>query len=495
MSEAAAALGAAQAAAASRLQALLEAAATEVSPSVAAALHAPREAVRATLCSDGPDLSCHAPVAAWRRLLAAAADAAPDCECGVFRLPPDPPALPAGVALVTRGPLGALRRREYRSPAALAEAWLEAAGEGGALAALCADARCAPGGALRFTTRAQAAAQRAAGRLACRLCGSYFAERRGLRDHSQVAHGAPYEESLQAVRAAQQALLPIPPPRPPCGAVAADGAVRDALCDETLADALAARAAEAQRLRNALPPGLAAARDGDVRALQALLSAGWDPRAEADRHGSSALLWAAGGGHLEACRLLVAHGCLPAAAQKRDGRTALHWAARNGHVDVVAWLVRDCGCDPDAATRDGTTPLHWAAHGGHLRVLTWLLEEGGADCGARNAYGCNAGQWAAQAGDVAVCDWLLRRGLDWRVLNRNGHSALHKAAVKGRADVCRWLLSAPRLGAEHMQPDGDGNTPASMAAAEGFTELADWLAKAAKEAIAAENAAHVALQD
>ena len=246
----------------------------------------------------------------------------------------------------------------------------------------------------------------------------------------------------------------------------------------------------------ALEPGLEACRSGDLARLRQLVEEqGWQPLAACDEHGSGPLLWAAGGGHLAACRLLVAHGCMPGAAQKRDGRTALHWAARNGHVAVVTWLVRDCGCDPDAATRDGTTPLHWAAHGGHLRVLAWLLDEGGAECGTRNAYGCNAGQWAAQAGDVAVCDWLLRRGLDWRVLNRNGHSALHKAAVKGRADVCRWLLAAPRLGREHMQPDGDGNTPASMAAAEGFTELADWLAKAAKEAIAAENAAHVALQD
>jgi len=480
MTEAAAALGAAQAAAASRLQALLEAAAAEVCPSVAAALRSPREAVKATLCADGPDLRCHAPVAAWRRLLATA-EAPADGQCGAFRLPDG-----GGVAVVTRGPLGALRRREYRGAAALAEAWLDAAGDAGALSALCADARAAPGGALRFTTRAQAAAQRAAGRLACRLCGYYFAERRGLRDHCQVAHGAPYEESLQAVRAAQQALLPIPPPRPLLSDVrAADDAaapLADALSDDALAGALAARAAEAQRARNALPPGLAAARDGDVGALQALLAAGWDPRAEADRHGSNALLWAAGGGHLEACRLLAAQGCSPSAAQKRDGRTALHWAARNGHVAVVAWLVRDCGCDADVATRDGTTPLHWAAHGGHVAVMRWLLDEGRADCGARNAYGCNAGQWAAQAGDVAVCDWLLRRGLDWRVLNANGHSALHKAAVKGRAAVCRWLLDAPRLGKEHMQPDGDGNTPASMAAAEGHHDLAEWLAQAALRA-------------
>ena len=44
----------------------------------------------------------------------------------------------------------------------------------------------------------------------------------------------------------------------------------------------------------------AAARDGDVPALQAHLAAGWDP-ASLDKHGSTALMWAAGGGHLDVC--------------------------------------------------------------------------------------------------------------------------------------------------------------------------------------------------
>ena len=71
--------------------------------------------------------------------------------------------------------------------------------------------------------------------------------------------------------------------------------------------------------------------------------------------------------------------------------------------------------------------------------------------------------------------WLLRRGLDWGVLNSNGHSCLHKSALKGQTAVCRWLLDCVPLGLAHMQPDGDGNTPESFARAEGFAELADEL--------------------
>lgn len=50
-------------------------------------------------------------------------------------------------------------------------------------------------------------------------------------------------------------------------------------------------------------PGLAAARDGDVAALEALLTSGWRPNTQ-DTKGCTALMWAAGAGHLDACGTL-----------------------------------------------------------------------------------------------------------------------------------------------------------------------------------------------
>ena len=132
-------------------------------------------------------------------------------------------------------------------------------------------------------------------------------------------------------------------------------------------------------------------------------------------------------------------------AQPTDGRTALHWAARNGHLRICQLLVQK-GCDPNRGTHDGTRPLHWAIWQGRLPVAAWLVDVAGADLHAINSYGCNAIQWAAQADPdhgIRTCRWLQRRGLDLALLNRNGHSALHKAAVKGRCCtfftcVCKW---------------------------------------------------------
>ena len=81
--------------------------------------------------------------------------------------------------------------------------------------------------------------------------------------------------------------------------------------------------ATAQQARQQLGPGMAAARDGDLAALRSLLEEGWKPADARDRHGSSALLWAAAGGHLAACELLHQHG---ASVAHRQPHTARHGA-------------------------------------------------------------------------------------------------------------------------------------------------------------------------
>ena len=53
---------------------------------------------------------------------------------------------------------------------------------------------------------------------------------------------------------------------------------------------------------------------------------------------------------------------------------------------------------------------------------------------------------------LTMCIWLRAKGLDLKLLNKNKHSALHKAAVKGKLDICEWLLSTEvGLGAIHLQ--------------------------------------------
>jgi Ankyrin repeats (many copies) len=48
---------------------------------------------------------------------------------------------------------------------------------------------------------------------------------------------------------------------------------------------------------------------------------------------------------------------------------------------------------------------------------------------------------SALRGDVVVMNYFKSTGLNFSILNSNGHSALHKAALKGHKEACIWLLS------------------------------------------------------
>ena len=446
-----------------------------------------------------------------------------------------------GVDVTRVSPLGLARRRRYRDAADLADAVVEAM-EPAALAELVADVRVDAGrdgvsggedddddatrredvpgvassapaarpprdgvrdarglGVLRVTTRRHLLAAAARGLLLCRACGRMFAGDKGLREHRQVKHRDAYGDAKSAVRDARAALVAWTPPdtpespdapprerrgerRAPPGA-AAEEVFFDATKASVVDVSVAAAAVPLGSAPPPLPPGLAAARDGDLATLRRLVASGWDARSCVDRHGSGAMHWAAGGGRLDVCRYLADElGLDPRAAQPGDGRTAMHWAARNGETATCEWLWRERGVDADATTRDGTPPFHWAVWRSRFETCAWLVETAGVNWRAKNAYGCNAAQWAAQSGDVAMLEWLRRLGLDFSALNANGHSAMHKAATRGHAAACRWLATRAGLGAEHMRADGDGNTPAVMARLEGFDELADELEETARRA-------------
>ena len=139
-------------------------------------------------------------------------------------------------------------------------------------------------------------------------------------------------------------------------------------------------------------PSLIAARDGDYEPLSRLVAAGgwsmFDP-ASLDRHGASALDWAAGGGHLS-CVQLLAPLAMGLRACRRDGRGPLHWAARHGQTEVLQFLLtlEGFGVDANQRTTNGTTMLMLACYGGYVASAALLLEHG-ADLLARNAWDCD----------------------------------------------------------------------------------------------------------
>jgi ankyrin repeat protein len=98
-----------------------------------------------------------------------------------------------------------------------------------------------------------------------------------------------------------------------------------------------------------------AARDGDLPAVQALLSNGTDVNV-ADEDGWTALMSAAENGHLTTVRALLGVSGINIDAQKSDGVTALYLAAANGKDDIVKALINK-GADVNITDNYGRTPM------------------------------------------------------------------------------------------------------------------------------------------
>ena len=243
-----------------------------------------------------------------------------------------------------------------------------------------------------------------------------------------------------------------------------------------------------------------AAAAGHREIVVLLLKASADPAAR-DYGGSTALHMAATGGHHAAVESLLAAGAKPS-PMNEAGDTPLHQAARGGHLETSRRLLA-AGADPNARSACGGTPLHAAAAAGQPETAGLLLRHG-ALANARST--AHAGPWtpwdeAREAGHAALAELLLRHGggdkaagqIDIHTCAERGYAGrlellldrdpalitsrdllhrrtpLHWAAASGRASIAEMLLAR---GADPALRDKRGMTPADLARAGGFGDLA-----------------------
>jgi ankyrin repeat protein len=258
--------------------------------------------------------------------------------------------------------------------------------------------------------------------------------------------------------------------------------------------------------RSSLPPFIQAAADGNLTTLQELLQeakakderAVWDLLHTRDRHLSTAEHWSAGGGHISCLRFLLelrqallvnrsekdtasASESLSSApvgkkTRRRDGKTCLHYAARNGHVDCIAFLLDEQNHNIDDVSGDGTTPFHMACFGGHVKVARLLMKKG-ANIFATNEWGCSAAHWigmtiSKNVTDIReLCSLLRTAGVSFSEQQKQGHSALHKAAQKKNRPVIEWMAESSKQGGATLsteeteragRPDDGGHVPSEI---------------------------------
>jgi len=232
--------------------------------------------------------------------------------------------------------------------------------------------------------------------------------------------------------------------------------------------------------------------------MKVLLDAGADIEAK-NRFGQRPLHWA----FADAARtaLLLERGA-DVNARANDGRAALHSAASQRQGDAVLRLLLAKGADVNVATSTDRTPLMAAAGTGETGLMRLLLArkadvhkisgtgstalmdaassrnleavkmlvEVGANVNARTKRNNTALATAAMYGSEDMVKLLLDKGADVNVRDERGYSPLMYAAYSEAqpAGVVKLLLAQ---GAD-VNVTGEGETPKSLAAKRGETEVA-----------------------
>ncbi|KAJ8288416.1 hypothetical protein COCON_G00010750 [Conger conger] len=196
------------------------------------------------------------------------------------------------------------------------------------------------------------------------------------------------------------------------------------------------------------------------------------------------LHWAALLGHARIVHLLLERnksGTIPSDSQ---GATPLHYGAQSNFADTVSVFLRHPSVkdDPDL---EGRTAFMWAAGKGSDDVIRTMLDQkADIDINMADKYGGTALHAAALSGHVSTVRLLLERGAmvdaldvmkhtplfracEGRVdlVDLDGHTALHWAALGGNAEVCQILMEN---GINPNVQDLAGRTPLQCAAYGGY---------------------------
>lgn len=150
----------------------------------------------------------------------------------------------------------------------------------------------------------------------------------------------------------------------------------------------------------------------------------FDPKTDAPRRDTTALMLAADGGHLDIVNALIKAGA-DINAKDQYGWTALIWAGGASNPEIIEALLR-AGADVNARSFGGETALMRAAERGSEENLRVLLKNG-ADVNAKDDNGWTALRDALGYTSAGTAEILLRAGADVNARSNDGKTALMQA--------------------------------------------------------------------
>uniref|UniRef100_A0A4X2JZB6 Inversin n=1 Tax=Vombatus ursinus TaxID=29139 RepID=A0A4X2JZB6_VOMUR len=199
-----------------------------------------------------------------------------------------------------------------------------------------------------------------------------------------------------------------------------------------------------------------------------------------DYEGRTPLHFAVADGNVTVVDVLTSYESCNITSYDNLFRTPLHWAALLGHAQIVHLLLERNKLGTIPSDSQGATPLHYASQSNFAETVEVFLKhpsvKDDSDLEGRTSF-----MWAAGKGSDDVLRTMLSLKLDIDInmtdkyggtggarvdlVDQDGHSLLHWAALGGNADVCQILIE------NKINPnvqDYAGRTPLQCAAYGGY---------------------------
>ncbi|KAI1752664.1 WD40 repeat-like protein [Xylaria castorea] len=228
----------------------------------------------------------------------------------------------------------------------------------------------------------------------------------------------------------------------------------------------------------------AAAEQGDLATVSALLDSGVNVNQRKINGGQTLLYWAAESDHFELCKILLKRGADINFAKRQGGRTALHAAVVAGNPDIVHLLVNHKECRPDQTDKFGRSPFCEACALGHLDVVKLLLEteniktdvepQRHPECCNDEIYSSTLPPfgYACGEGHFAVVQYLLQQGQS----NFVSADILIRATRQGHEDIVDLLRPImAKLGNRLSQSNSPSNFKFGSETKPFRVERDDWI--------------------
>ncbi|XP_051028326.1 ankyrin repeat domain-containing protein 55 [Acomys russatus] len=219
-----------------------------------------------------------------------------------------------------------------------------------------------------------------------------------------------------------------------------------------------------------------AASNGDVNALTAVIREDPSILECCDSEGCTPLMHAVSGRQVDTVKLLLKMGA-NINTQDAYGRTSLCLATYLGWLEGCVSLLRN-GAKHNIPDKNGRLPLHAATAEPDVRLLLVLLQQSSlGEINHQDTEGMTPLHWAAFHNRPQHTQMLLKKGADPTLVDKDFKTALHWAVQSGNRILCSIILSHHQGPSIINYDDESGKTCVHIAAASGFGDIINDLAK------------------